>query len=575
MSAEALKAEGNALLQKEDYWGAIAKYTEAIKLDPNNHVLFSNRSAAYCSLHKYKDAETDGRKCVQLNPKFVKGYSRVSAALQGQSRFDDAIAILNEGLTVDPSAQSLKDALAEVQSAKSAAFSAPGGGLGGKGSPFGQIFTPDIWAKLAMDPKLKPYLDEPDYCAKITQLVQNPQTIQLHLQDQRIMKTLLSLMNIGMPEEEDMPDRPSPSESKPKPSEEKKKEEEAKKKQAAAAAQSPEEVAANEHKEKGNALYKEKKFDEAIAEYEAAQQLDTNNIVYTINKAAALFEKGDFDACLAACDEAVAKGKEVKAPLAMLAKALGRKGTCLQKMERYEEAIAAYKTSMMETRTAEVLEKLNKCEAIWKKKKEEAYRDPEKAAAAKEEGNAFFKAGQFPEAIERYSEAIKRNPEEMTYYTNRASAFIKVMDYGSAIKDCDFVLQKEPQNTKAMLRKASSYKGSEQYHKAMEWFDKVLKLEPENEEAKFGKQDTMRIIMTSQYVGGSSSAEDKAHRQERAAKAMADPEIQAILTDPIMQIVLQDLSTNPSASQHHLQNPEISQKISKLVAAGVIGLSSR
>ena len=41
-----LKDQGNKAFQAKDYDTAIALFTKAIELDPQNHVLFSNRSAA-------------------------------------------------------------------------------------------------------------------------------------------------------------------------------------------------------------------------------------------------------------------------------------------------------------------------------------------------------------------------------------------------------------------------------------------------------------------------------------------------------------------------------------------------
>ena len=48
-----------------------------------------------------------------------------------------------------------------------------------------------------------------------------------------------------------------------------------------------------------------------------------------------------------------------------------------------------------------------------------------------------------------------------------------------------------------------------------------------------------------------------------------------LLRSRLMQQVLQDLSQNPAAAQHHLQNPDIMAKIQKLVEAGVIRVGSR
>lgn len=53
---------------------------------------------------------------------------------------------------------------------------------------------------------------------------------------------------------------------------------------------------------------------------------------------------------------------------------------------------------------------------------------------------------------------------------------------------------------------------------------------------------------------------------------MADPEVQNILRDPVMRQVLDDFQNDPRAAQHHLKNPDIHWKISKLVSAGIIQL---
>ena len=48
-----LKSKGNLGLQKENFDEAINFYNEAIKLDPSNHTLFSNRFAAYAKSGKF------------------------------------------------------------------------------------------------------------------------------------------------------------------------------------------------------------------------------------------------------------------------------------------------------------------------------------------------------------------------------------------------------------------------------------------------------------------------------------------------------------------------------------------
>jgi stress-induced-phosphoprotein 1 len=50
---------------------------------------------------------------------------------------------------------------------------------------------------------------------------------------------------------------------------------------------------------------------------------------------------------------------------------------------------------------------------------------------------------------------------------------------------------------------------------------------------------------------------------------------QAIMTDPIMQSILQQAQGNPAALQEHMKNPMIQQKIAKLMQAGIIRTSPR
>lgn len=76
---------------------------------------------------------------------------------------------------------------------------------------------------------------------------------------------------------------------------------------------------------------------------------------------------------------------------------------------------------------------------------------------------------------------------------------------------------------------------------AISTFEAGLKVDPESVECKSGMQETIRRINQASQSG----EVDK----ERAARAMADPEIQAILRDPIVQQTLQDCQTDPRKLQ--------------------------
>ena len=71
-----MKKQGNDALGKGNSEEAIKLYTSAIELDPENHVLFSNRSAAFAKLRKFPEALRDAEKTIELNPEWPKVSSK-------------------------------------------------------------------------------------------------------------------------------------------------------------------------------------------------------------------------------------------------------------------------------------------------------------------------------------------------------------------------------------------------------------------------------------------------------------------------------------------------------------------
>ena len=64
--------QSNAACQSGDFEKAVSLYTEAIQLDPANHILYSNRSAAHIKMGQFTKALQDAIKAKELNPEWPK-----------------------------------------------------------------------------------------------------------------------------------------------------------------------------------------------------------------------------------------------------------------------------------------------------------------------------------------------------------------------------------------------------------------------------------------------------------------------------------------------------------------------
>ncbi|KZT64243.1 TPR-like protein, partial [Daedalea quercina L-15889] len=72
------------------------------------------------------------------------------------------------------------------------------------------------------------------------------------------------------------------------------------------------------------------------------------------------------------------------------------------------------------------------------------------------QGNAAFKAGDYPAAVGHYSAAIVADPANATYPLNRAAAYLKLGKNGDVERDCERVLILDKNNVKAMFRRGQA-----------------------------------------------------------------------------------------------------------------------
>jgi stress-induced-phosphoprotein 1 len=110
----------------------------------------------------------------------------------------------------------------------------------------------------------------------------------------------------------------------------------------------------------------------------------------------------------------------------------------------------------------------------------------------------------------------------------------------------------DPTYVKAWARKGDIEMLLKENHKAMDSYRKGLSLDPDNAACKEGLRKVASTM-------GSRMSEEE--QRERAAHAMADPEIQAILNDPVMRQILNDFNENPAAARKAMADPAIARQL--------------
>jgi len=116
---ERLKEGGNKEFKEGRYEEAIKLYTECLALDPNlsgiNKLLYSNRATALKSLKKYDEAIDDLSKAIDMDPEYIKAYSKRAQCYMETGRYEEAERDYNMVALKDPQDREAKKSLAEAK----------------------------------------------------------------------------------------------------------------------------------------------------------------------------------------------------------------------------------------------------------------------------------------------------------------------------------------------------------------------------------------------------------------------------------------------------------------------------
>jgi tetratricopeptide (TPR) repeat protein len=78
--AESAAQEGNTAFNNKEYYPALIKYLEAVRLNPNNEIILNRLGITYSQLNYYEEAADAFERSIQLNPKYAYSVNNLGSA---------------------------------------------------------------------------------------------------------------------------------------------------------------------------------------------------------------------------------------------------------------------------------------------------------------------------------------------------------------------------------------------------------------------------------------------------------------------------------------------------------------
>lgn len=239
-------------------------------------------------------------------------------------------------------------------------------------------------------------------------------------------------------------------------------------------------------KERGNAFFQRKQYDQALEWYTKAVVEDgSQHAVYT-NRSATYFNLKMFPESLQDAEKSVALN-------ASWIKGYYRIGMAHLHLGNPTEAIASLKRGLVvEPGNAQVKEGLAQAQ-------EAAKRAPQDHNDAKQKGNDCYRLSQYEEAVKWYTQAMAMAPAEDTAFraavlTNRGESYRQMSLDDECVADCTDALTINPQNVKALLRRGLAYERKEKLKLALPDMRAALAMDPSMKIASEGVSRLTRSL---------------------------------------------------------------------------------
>lgn len=233
-------------------------------------------------------------------------------------------------------------------------------------------------------------------------------------------------------------------------------------------------------KDEGNQLFKKKDYEGAIAKYSLAIEAEPSNNVYYSNRSAAFLALGNYAAATHDGYSAIRIDK-------YWVKGYFRAATAQKAAGEYVAALKTIDDGLKTNGDHSDLTRLRaEVAPLAEAAQKAAFDEMSPAAKLKYAGNQFFKAAQFDQAIQKYTEALAAEPCDPTSlsklaidcHNNRAACYQQLGSHKMCAEDCSAVLETDPRNLKALLRRGLALEALERYRLALDDIRAVILIDP-------------------------------------------------------------------------------------------------
>lgn len=205
-------------------------------------------------------------------------------------------------------------------------------------------------------------------------------------------------------------------------------------------------LTALDYARQGDALFFQNSFEEAVASYDLALQLQPDLADTWNNRGVVLTRLQRYSEAIASYERATEIRPEY-------ADAWNNRGVVLLEMQQYQEAIASYDQAIQAR--------------------------PDYADAWNNRGVAFAKNQQYEEAVFCYNQALAIKNEYLDAWNNRGIALTKLEKYDAAIDSYDHAAKMRPDSYRVWYNKARCYALQSKVELAIENLKRAIHLNPQ------------------------------------------------------------------------------------------------